>query len=75
MRASTETEFMTVRSTSMVLLMLTILLVLCWLIMEDARLMAAALITGLIGLVNWLSYCQQKTTAEIAAVVAKSRNR
>ncbi len=73
MNRITENEIMTARSTSMVLVMLTILMTFCWVIMGDSRLQAAAFLSGLAAVVTWLSYCQRKTTAEVTAIIAKNK--
>ena len=75
MQPSTENDILTARSTSMVLLVLTVLLTFCWVAMSDPRFQAAAFVCGMIGVVTWLSYCQQKTTAEVCAIVTKNKNR
>jgi len=74
MNHSNDNDVMTARSTSMVMLMLTILLTFCWVMMNDSRIQAAAFISGLIAVVTWLSYCQQKTTAEVTAILAKNKS-
>lgn len=73
MNPTTENEIMTARSTSMVMVMLTILMTFCWVVMGDSRFQAAAFLSGLAAVVTWLSYCQQKTSAEVTAIVAKNK--
>jgi hypothetical protein len=74
MYPSNENDVMTARSTSMVLLMLTILLTFCWVVMNDPRFQAGAFVCGMIAVVTWLSYCQKKTTAEVTAFVSKNKS-
>lgn len=75
MHPSNENDILTARSTSLVLIMLTVLLTFCWVAMGDLRFQAAAFVSGVIAVITWLSYCQRKTTAEVVAIVAKNRNR
>lgn len=74
MSPSAENDVMTARSTAIVLLVLTVLLTFCWVLMDDARIQAAAFVSGLTTVVTWLSYCQQKTTSEVSAILAKQKS-
>lgn len=74
MQPPTENDIMTARSTSMVLLMLTMLLTFCWVVMNDPRFQAAAFVCGMVSVLTWLSYCQRKTTAQVVSIVAKDKN-
>ena len=69
-----EVEILTARGHSMLLIILTVLLACCWLIGGDPRIETAMFISGLIAVVTWLSYCQSKTTAEVALLLDKSNN-
>jgi len=68
-----ENDVLTARSTSMVMIVLTCLLTFVWVLMDDSRLQAAAFVCGLVAVTTWLSYCQQKTTSEVSALIAKRK--
>ncbi len=59
---------LTTRSIAIVLVVMTILFCICWVTMGVPQLQAAAFISGLISVVTWLSYFQQKTSASIERI-------
>ncbi len=74
MNTSNDNDILTARSTAIVLLVLTGLLGCCWALIGGPRLQAATFVCGMVGVVAWLSYCQQKTTSDFKAVFAEKKN-
>ena len=60
-----EVEALSTRGTSMVLVVLTVLFSVCWLLTEAPHFQVATFLGGVVSIMTWLSYCQQKTSAEL----------
>lgn len=63
--ADHEVDMLSTRGTSMVMIVLTVLFSACWLITDAPQFQAAAFLSGVVSIMTWLSYCQQKTSAEL----------
>ena len=71
MNADQEVESLSTRSVALVLIVLTILFSICWLLTNTPIFQAAASLGGVASIMTWLSYCQQKTSAEIEQLRAR----
>ena len=71
MTADQEVESLSTRSIALGLIVLTILLSICWLLTNTPIFQAAASFGGVASIMTWLSYCQQKTSAEIEQLRAR----
>lgn len=60
-----EVDALSTRGTALVFIVLTVLFSACWLLTEESYFQAAAFLGGVVSIMTWLSYCQQKTSAEI----------
>ena len=63
--ADHEVEALSIRAISMVLIVLTVLFSVCWLLTEAPHFQVATFLGGIVSIMTWLSYCQQKTSAEL----------
>lgn len=63
--ADQEVDTLCTRGTALVLMVLTILFSVCWLLTDANYFQAAAFLGGVVSIMTWLSYCQQKTSAGI----------
>lgn len=66
-----EVDTLCTRGISLVLMVLTILFLFCWLLTDAAHFQAAAFLGGVVSIMTWLSYCQQKTSVEIEQLRAR----
>ncbi len=66
-----EVETLTTRSIALVLIVLTTLFAVCWLLTDATHFQVSTLIGGVVSIMTWLSYCQQKTSAEIEQLRAR----
>jgi len=69
--ADYEVEILSTRGTSFVLIVLTVLMSACWLLTDAPYFQVAAFLGGVVSIMTWLSYCQQKTSAEIGQLRAR----
>ena len=60
-----EVESLSTRAVSLVLIVMTVLFSVCWLFTESPHFQVATFLSGIVSIMTWLSYCQQKTSAEI----------
>jgi len=60
-----EVEMLSTRGISMVLIVLTVLFSVCWLVTAAPQFQVATFLGGVVSIMTWLSYCQQKTSAEL----------
>ncbi len=66
-----EVESLSTRGIALVLIVLTVLFAVCWLLTDATHFQAGTLLGGVVSIMTWLSYCQQKTSAEIEQLRAK----
>ena len=66
-----EVDSLSTRGTALVLIVLTILFSICWLLTNTPIFQAGASLGGVASIMTWLSYCQQKTSAEIEQLRAR----
>jgi hypothetical protein len=60
-----EVDMLSTRGISMVMIVLTVLFSVCWLVTDAPLFQVAAFLGGVVSIMTWLSYCQQKTSAEL----------
>ena len=60
-----EVDSLSTRGTALVLIVLTVLFSICWLVTNAPHFQVAAFLGGVVSIMTWLSYCQQKTSAEL----------
>ena len=66
-----EVDTLSTRGIALVLIVLTVLFSICWLVTEAPHFQAAAFLGGVVSIMTWLSYCQQKTSAELEQLRAR----
>ena len=65
MNVDHEVDTLSTRGIALVLIVLTTLFSVCWLVTDSPYFQVAAFLGGVVSIMTWLSYCQQKTSAEI----------
>jgi len=66
-----EVETLSTRGIALVLVALTVLFSICWLLTDSTHFQAGTFLGGMVSIMTWLSYCQQKTSAEIEQLRAQ----
>jgi len=66
--ADSEVETLSTRAISFVLIVMTVLLSSCWLLTQAPQFQAGSFLSGIASVLTWLSYCQQKTSAELEQI-------
>ena len=69
-----EHDVLATRSIAIVMIVMTVLLSFCWIAFSAPPFQAAAFVSGLIAVVTWLSYCQQKTEASIEQLAERQKH-
>lgn len=66
-----EVETLSTRGIAFVMMVLTVLFCSCWLLTDAPHFQVAAFLGGVVSIMTWLSYCQQKTAGEIEQLRVK----